>query len=68
MADHQYLIEKNIEEGRTMTRVESLNHQGRTEELARMLGGVEITDKTLHHAQDMLKLAEERKAVKSAPA
>lgn len=63
MADHQYLIEKNIEEGRTMTKVESLSEQGRVEELARMLGGVEITEKTLQHAQDMLKLADERKAV-----
>ncbi|AJS57953.1 DNA repair protein RecN [Paenibacillus sp. IHBB 10380] len=64
MADHQYLIEKNITNGRTMTRVESLSEQGRIEELARMLGGVEITEKTLHHAQEMLKLAEARKAVR----
>ncbi|MCJ8011174.1 DNA repair protein RecN [Paenibacillus sp. KQZ6P-2] len=68
MAEHQYLIEKNIEGERTMTRVEELTDHGRIEELARMLGGVEITEKTLHHAQDMLKLAEERKAVKTAPA
>ncbi|GIO30753.1 MULTISPECIES: DNA repair protein RecN [Paenibacillus] len=68
MADHQYLIEKHIEGERTMTRVEELSDQGRVEELARMLGGVEITEKTLHHAQEMLKLAEERKAVKTAPA
>ncbi|MEC0371997.1 DNA repair protein RecN [Paenibacillus chibensis] len=67
MADHQYLIEKNIESERTMTRVEELSLQGRVEELARMLGGVEITEKTLHHAQEMLKLAEERKAAKTAP-
>lgn len=67
MADHQYLIEKNIEGERTMTRVEELSLQGRVEELARMLGGVEITEKTLHHAQEMLKLAEERKAAKTAP-
>lgn len=68
MADHQYLIEKNIEGERTMTHVEELSDQGRVEELARMLGGVEITEKTLHHAQEMLKLAEKRKAVKTAPA
>jgi len=61
MADHQYLIEKRVEGERTMTRVESLNEEGRVTELARMLGGVEITEKTLHHAQEMLKLAEESK-------
>ncbi|OAB46386.1 DNA repair protein RecN [Paenibacillus antarcticus] len=64
MADHQYLIEKNIMDGRTMTQVENLSDQGRIEELARMLGGVEITEKTRHHAQEMLKLAEARKAVR----
>ncbi|MCM3784099.1 DNA repair protein RecN [Neobacillus mesonae] len=61
MADHQYLIEKNIHGERTMTQVENLSEQGRVTELARMLGGVEITVKTLHHAQEMLKLAEAKK-------
>ena len=64
MADHQYLIEKNIIDGRTMTSVDNLTEQGRIEELARMLGGVEITTKTRHHAQEMLKLAKARKAVR----
>ncbi|WP_106768074.1 DNA repair protein RecN [Paenibacillus faecalis] len=66
MADHQYLIEKKLDEGRTMTQVESLNEEGRVMELARMLGGVEITEKTLHHAQEMLNLAKAQKASKSA--
>ncbi|MNU04089.1 recombination and repair protein [compost metagenome] len=46
-----------------MTEVEPLNEQGRVMEMARMLGGVEITEKTLHHAQEMLGLAEGSKAV-----
>lgn len=62
MADHQYLIRKKVEDGRTMTEVESLTNNGRVVELARMLGGVEITEKTLHHAQEMLNLAEASKA------
>ncbi|MDO7905153.1 DNA repair protein RecN [Paenibacillus sp. JX-17] len=61
MADHQYLIEKNVVEERTMTQVEALSEDGRVKELARMLGGVEITEKTLHHAQEMLNLAEAKK-------
>lgn len=61
MADQQYLIEKIIEDGRTMTRVESLDEEGRVKELARMLGGVEITEKTLHHAQEMIGLAKAQK-------
>ncbi|WP_179032800.1 DNA repair protein RecN [Paenibacillus kribbensis] len=62
MADHQYLIEKNVYDGRTMTQIEGLTEEGRVKELARMLGGVEITEKTLHHAQEMLNLAEGKKA------
>lgn len=62
MADHQYLIEKNVHDGRTMTQIEGLTEDGRVKELARMLGGVEITEKTLHHAQEMLNLAEGKKA------
>jgi DNA repair protein RecN (Recombination protein N) len=57
MADQQYLIEKIIADGRTMTQIEELSEEGRVDELARMLGGVEITEKTQHHAQEMLKLA-----------
>ena len=44
-----------------MTQVEALSEEGRVNELARMLGGVEITEKTLHHAQEMLNLAQAQK-------
>ncbi|MUG64914.1 DNA repair protein RecN [Paenibacillus campinasensis] len=66
MADHQYLIEKKLEQSRTRTQVEHLSDQGRVTELARMLGGVEITEKTLHHAQEMLNLAAAQKASRTA--
>lgn len=65
MADHQYLIRKKVEDGRTMTEVEALSNHGRVVEMARMLGGVEITEKTLHHAQEMLNLAEASKGAAS---
>lgn len=63
MSDHQYLIQKDVIDQRTMTQVQELSDEGRIKELARMLGGVEITEKTLHHAQEMLILADTRKAV-----
>ncbi|GAB6929878.1 DNA repair protein RecN [Paenibacillus sp. JCM 10914] len=66
MADHQYLIEKQLESERTLTKVKHLNEEGRIKELARMLGGVEITEKTLHHAQEMLNLAAAQKASRTA--
>ncbi|OBR63027.1 DNA repair protein RecN [Paenibacillus oryzae] len=57
MSDHHYEIKKQVIGQRTCTSVKQLLGDGRIEELARMLGGVEITEKTRHHAQEMLDLA-----------
>jgi DNA repair protein RecN (Recombination protein N) len=61
MADAHYLIQKMVDGERTFTQVEDLNHQGQVNELARMLGGVEVTDTTLEHAGEMLRMAEQKK-------
>ncbi|QGQ97091.1 DNA repair protein RecN [Paenibacillus psychroresistens] len=61
MADAHYLIQKIVEGERTFTQVEDLNVQGQVNELARMLGGVEITETTLEHAQEMLRMANQKK-------
>lgn len=61
MADHQYYIEKQVHDERTSTQVQELDEEGRIQELARMLGGVEVTEKTVYHAQEMLKLAERQR-------
>lgn len=62
MADHQYEISKQVTaDQRTQTSVSELRSEQRVEELARMLGGVEVTEKTRHHAQEMLALAERQK-------
>jgi len=62
MADHQYEILKQVGgDARTHTSVLELAPPQRVEELARMLGGVEVTEKTRHHAQEMLALAKEAK-------
>ncbi|WP_028548767.1 DNA repair protein RecN [Paenibacillus sp. UNC451MF] len=62
MADAHYRIHKNSDNERTYTQVDDLNLDGRIHELARMLGGVEVTGKTLEHAQEMLSLADEKKS------
>lgn len=62
MADAHYRIHKNSDNERTYTHVDDLNVEGRIHELARMLGGVEVTGKTLEHAQEMLDLANEKKS------
>lgn len=52
---HQHLhIEKQAEENTTMTRMALLDSAGRVRELARMLGGVTLSDRTLAHAREML--------------
>lgn len=61
MADAHYYISKAVEDGRTFTKVRDLGMDERAEELARMLGGVEITETTLHHAAEMLALANGQK-------
>ncbi|TYP77855.1 DNA repair protein RecN [Paenibacillus methanolicus] len=61
MADHHYEIRKSIVAERTSTNVTELEFVTRVEELARMLGGVEVTEKTRHHAQEMLDLAKQQK-------
>ncbi|WP_168119232.1 DNA repair protein RecN [Paenibacillus sp. HB172176] len=61
MADHHYEIRKAVKAERTSTSVSELHAAQRIDELARMLGGVEITEKTRHHAQEMLDLALELK-------
>jgi DNA repair protein RecN (Recombination protein N) len=61
MADRHYEIHKNIVAERTSTTVTELKGMERIEELARMLGGVEVTEKTRNHAQEMLDLAARQK-------
>lgn len=62
MADAHYRIHKETDGERTYTRVDDLSLEGRIHELARMLGGVEVTDKTLQHAQEMIDLAFDKKS------
>ena len=49
-----YRVVKRIAGERTNTSVAALSDQERLEEIARMLGGVELTEKTREHAREML--------------
>jgi DNA repair protein RecN (Recombination protein N) len=55
LADHHYCVEKVSEKGRSVTRVCKLDLSDRVQEIARMLGGKEITPITLQHAKEMLE-------------
>ena len=62
LADQHFRISKVSDGKSTRTRVHPLGKDERTEELARMLGGVEITRKTLEHAAEMLAGARKKRA------
>ncbi|GAB4294544.1 MAG: DNA repair protein RecN [Desulfuromonadia bacterium] len=53
-ATHHHSVRKEIMDGRTTTRVVPLDKAERVEEIARMLGGREVTDTTRAHAREML--------------
>ncbi len=53
-ANGQILVSKSAVDGTTSSRIVPLDRRGRIEEIARMLGGVEITATTRRHAREML--------------
>ena len=55
---HQHLfVSKQANKGRTQTRIDRLNIDQRVGEVARMLGGIDVTDTSLDHAREMLGVA-----------
>ena len=50
-----YVVSKSVEGGRTRTHIDQIDGQDRIEEVARMLGGRDLTSVTLKHAEEMLK-------------
>lgn len=60
MADAHFLIEKMAENGSTVSQIRMLEREESISELARMLGGVKITDRVLESAKEMKELAESK--------
>ena len=58
MADNHLLIEKNIQGDRTVTIVRTLDHEQRKYEIARIMGGENITELMLENAEQYLKDAD----------
>lgn len=55
-ANWQWQVSKATRDGVTLSAIQPLDTAGRVQEIARMLGGVEITDITLQHARELLRL------------
>lgn len=56
-ASAHYSVNKKVSAGRTLSSIEPLEGSKRVDELARMLGGMNVTDKSRAHAKDLLKQA-----------
>ena len=61
MADDHYVIEKSAMEQRTITEIYHLSDDASVGEIARLLGGVEITDAVMQNAREMKNLALSKK-------
>jgi len=59
MANHHLLIEKQVEQERTVTRVTPLDFAGRVQEIARIMGGESPSELMLQNARDELHKAEQ---------
>ena len=59
LADVHFKIAKTVTDGKTYTAVTPLDHDGRRQELARIIGGVEITKATLEYAEELLRQRDE---------
>ena len=55
LADSHHVVRKEVARGQTSARVQKLKEKERVEEVARMLGGITITEKTRRHAAEMVK-------------
>ncbi|AMV72977.1 DNA repair ATPase RecN [Desulfuromonas sp. DDH964] len=53
-ADHHFRVEKSEVEGRTVTTILPLDDTARVGEMARMLGGARVTERTLEHARELI--------------
>ena len=62
MADEHYIIEKSVTEDKTTTDIRHLDEQGSVEEIARILGGAQITDTVFKSAYEMKNMARQMKS------
>ena len=56
-ADTHYCIEKSTSDERTFTTIRRLDNNQRKDEIARLIAGSNITEKTMEHATEIIELA-----------
>lgn len=61
MSDNHFKVAKDVVDNKTYTKVMILSEKEKEEEVARMIGGVEITKTTLENAKELINLAQNKK-------
>ncbi|MGL4991366.1 MAG: DNA repair protein RecN [Sarcina sp.] len=61
MSDSHYFVSKNVNHNKTVSKVSKINNDEKIIEIAKMLGGVKLTESTLANANEMINLAELKK-------
>lgn len=62
LADSHFNIYKESQNGMTITKIKKLTYDERVKEMARLLGGVNVTETTLNHAKEMLSMSKKIKS------
>lgn len=65
ISDTHYLVLKDVHNNNTYTRIKKLNNEEKEHELAKILGGSEVTEITLAHAKELIKMADAKKKLYS---
>lgn len=61
ISDVHYWVSKEIKDEKTYTRVRKMNKEEKEYEIARMIGGSEVTRLTLEHAKELINMADSKK-------
>ncbi|MCB2292000.1 DNA repair protein RecN [Clostridium algoriphilum] len=61
MADTNYLISKNVLNDKTFTNIIKMNEEEKQHEIARMIGGAQVTKLTLENSKEMINMAKKQK-------
>lgn len=61
ISDTHYWVSKEVKDEKTYTRVRKMNSEEKEYEIAKMIGGSEVTKLTLEHARELIKMADSKK-------
>ena len=61
LSDNHYFVSKKVENGKTFTQIRMLNEEDKVCEIAKMIGGDNLSDVAIDNSREMVKLADIKK-------